>query len=473
MKWWKWFERENIPVIYCTLRDTPHATYKEFKDLCGTNVRHIFYWEKNNLKVYWNQTDLNVFTKNLFKNIHQGFIEKIAHEHKINSKKLIDFCENFEDINFSVLENKSILKYLENFEKLYSNLAIYTYIPVFAAFPLEDKLIPYLKSKTRSNFAECWQTLTQPEQRTWTAIHEEELLRISLIPDPNEQEKQLKAHIKKYRWLMLGYQFMEKPLDEKFFRKKLNKLKKNKFHVKSKSINYKKDLKTKKQQIITEYKIDKTHEILINSLSTLIGLKEFRDGIYTRSHFEFEFLLKEILSRNNIDFETGALLTIKEYKKLLKGEQIDLNDIKNRKNAFLWIFDPDEQYYTGIETTKKLNLEISENKIINTTNVIKGTIASRGYAKGIVRVIHNESEIEKVLEGDMLVTYMTKPSFLPAMKKASAFITDEGGITCHAAIVSRELKKPCIIGTKIATKVLKDGDLIEVNANEGIIKILK
>jgi pyruvate,water dikinase len=68
---------------------------------------------------------------------------------------------------------------------------------------------------------------------------------------------------------------------------------------------------------------------------------------------------------------------------------------------------------------------------------------------------------------------MTRPEYISAMKKAAAIVTDEGGITCHAAIVSRELKKPCIIGTKIATKVLKDGDLVEVDADKGIVKILE
>jgi pyruvate,water dikinase len=67
---------------------------------------------------------------------------------------------------------------------------------------------------------------------------------------------------------------------------------------------------------------------------------------------------------------------------------------------------------------------------------------------------------------------MTQPEFLPAMKKAVAIITDEGGLTCHAAIVARELKRPCIIGTKNATKILRDGDYVEVDANNGIIKIL-
>ena len=59
------------------------------------------------------------------------------------------------------------------------------------------------------------------------------------------------------------------------------------------------------------------------------------------------------------------------------------------------------------------------------------------------------------------------------MEKASAFVTDEGGMLCHAAIIAREMNKPCIVGTKSATKILKDGDLVEVDANAGIVKILK
>ena len=65
---------------------------------------------------------------------------------------------------------------------------------------------------------------------------------------------------------------------------------------------------------------------------------------------------------------------------------------------------------------------------------------------------------------------MTTPDFVPAMGKAAAIVTDEGGITCHAAIISRELGIPCIVGTRIATKVLRDDDYVEVNANHGIIK---
>ena len=75
-------------------------------------------------------------------------------------------------------------------------------------------------------------------------------------------------------------------------------------------------------------------------------------------------------------------------------------------------------------------------------------------------------------KGEILVTSMTTPEYIVAMEKSAAIITDEGGVLCHAAIVSREMNIPCVIGTKIATKVLKTGDLIEVDANNGLIKIL-
>ena len=99
-----------------------------------------------------------------------------------------------------------------------------------------------------------------------------------------------------------------------------------------------------------------------------------------------------------------------------------------------------------------------------------GTVAYRGSVQGTVRIVKDVSELNKVQAGDILVTQMTFPSFIPAMIRAAAFVTDEGGITCHAAIVAREMRKPCIIGTKIATQVLKDGDLVEVDAEKGIVR---
>lgn len=103
---------------------------------------------------------------------------------------------------------------------------------------------------------------------------------------------------------------------------------------------------------------------------------------------------------------------------------------------------------------------------------IEGTAASLGTAVGRARVCIKLEDIRRVQPGDILVTTMTRPEFVPAMKKAAAVVTDEGGLTSHAAIVSRELGIPCVIGTKRATKVLKTGMLVEVRANHGMVRII-
>lgn len=101
--------------------------------------------------------------------------------------------------------------------------------------------------------------------------------------------------------------------------------------------------------------------------------------------------------------------------------------------------------------------------------VLQGITASPGVTKGKVKIILGPSEVGKMEKGDILVTAMTNPLFVPAMEKAAAIVTDEGGITCHAAIVSRELGIPCVVGTKRATKVLGDGMEIVVDGKSGEI----
>ncbi len=106
-------------------------------------------------------------------------------------------------------------------------------------------------------------------------------------------------------------------------------------------------------------------------------------------------------------------------------------------------------------------------------NLIQGQTAYPGKVKGRVKIILNPRKVKNFNQGDILVTGMTRPEYLSLMKKSAGFITNEGGITCHAAILARELKKPCVIGTQVATKVLRDGMLVEVKANHGIVKIIK
>ena len=173
-----------------------------------------------------------------------------------------------------------------------------------------------------------------------------------------------------------------------------------------------------------------------------------------------------------IEHDSLQYLTSGEFRNFLSLQKLP-KKLKERKKFFLIeISHKGEKIFNKNEALSKIN-EIDINRKVGNVSEIKGQIAFRGIARGRVRVIRLVAEAKKIKEGDVLVASMTDPRYVPIMKKAAAIVTDEGGITCHAAIVARELKKPCIIGTKIATKVLKDGDLVEVDAEKGIVRILK
>ena len=101
---------------------------------------------------------------------------------------------------------------------------------------------------------------------------------------------------------------------------------------------------------------------------------------------------------------------------------------------------------------------------------LEGQVACLGKAKGYAKIINSVAEMKKMRKGDILFSIATNPDIVQVMKLAAAIVTDQGGITSHAAIVSRELGTPCVIGTKIGTKVFKDGDLVEVDANKGVVR---
>ena len=135
-----------------------------------------------------------------------------------------------------------------------------------------------------------------------------------------------------------------------------------------------------------------------------------------------------------------------------------------------WGFDKDTKEFYFLQsrpiTTLAGDKEEKEEKLIT---IVKGLPASPGIGRGKVKLIKDISEINKVNEGDVLVTAMTNPDMVPAMRKCAGVVTDEGGRTCHAAIVSRELQIPCIVGAKTATKTLKTGDTVTVDAVRGIV----
>ncbi|MEM1670504.1 MAG: pyruvate, water dikinase [Archaeoglobaceae archaeon] len=140
-----------------------------------------------------------------------------------------------------------------------------------------------------------------------------------------------------------------------------------------------------------------------------------------------------------------------------------------------WAIEGEEIYIVQSRPITTIK-EVKEEKtgiVDEGTILLKGLGASPGFAVGEVKIVKSEKDISKVKEGNVLVAVMTTPDMVPAMKRASAIVTDEGGMTCHAAIVSRELGVPAVVGTKNATKLLKDGMVVTVDGEKGIVYLGK
>lgn len=137
-----------------------------------------------------------------------------------------------------------------------------------------------------------------------------------------------------------------------------------------------------------------------------------------------------------------------------------------------WAIEKDKIYMVQSRPVTTIAITKSQKKEGKTTEsktILKGAAASFGKSSGPVKIIPEAKDIDQVKEGDILVTEMTTPDFVPAMKRAAAIITNTGGRTCHAAIVSRELGIPCVVGTGEATKKLKNGDIVTVDGGKGLI----
>ena len=115
------------------------------------------------------------------------------------------------------------------------------------------------------------------------------------------------------------------------------------------------------------------------------------------------------------------------------------------------------------------NLFLLQSRPITTLDENAGEAASPGLASGTVKVIKDLDELDKVQEGDVMVTTMTTPDMVPAMKRANGIVTDEGGVTCHAAIISRELGIPCVVGTGDATSTLEENAEVTADGKKGLV----
>ncbi|MEM2954570.1 MAG: phosphoenolpyruvate synthase [Candidatus Nanoarchaeia archaeon] len=184
----------------------------------------------------------------------------------------------------------------------------------------------------------------------------------------------------------------------------------------------------------------------------------------TRDPYTNQTIKKQLLSEKR----KAKVLTDDQIKQLWKLA-LDVEAHYQYPQDMEWAIENNRIYLVQTRPVTTLKKETMPEEKISGEPVLKGLGASPGIVSGPVRIIFSMAELNKIQKGDILVTTMTTPDFVPAMQKANAIITDHGGMTAHAAIVSREMGKPCVVGTKTATKNLKDGEIVTVDGDRGLI----
>jgi len=393
----------------------------------------------------------------------------------------------------SELEKKITRKTFKDFLEAYKNLSPSLYLTSAIGRHMSELLVDRLQkiypSVPKSEIDILISKITYPEKRTPLAESQLSLLQIGAELQKKELTikdikidpkiyKKFKEDIKKYS--VIPVNFNEDPWAEKEILEQLENLMKSDCGIEKEKIlkGIKEKIKESKE-VLAKIK-NKEIENIANSLKIGTFLNEYRKFIFCRASLAYRPLFQKIAEKYNIsDWRECGKFTPDEIISLYFDKKEEILDVlpkrdwagvmpSKNKNGYR-LLSPKEikLFLTEIETTIPSTQKTAE------VQEIKGTIANQGVVRGIAKVILGSSDFYKFNDNDIIVTTMTSVDFVPLMKRAAGFVTNEGGITCHASIVSRELNKPCIIGTKIATKVLRDGQLVEVDANKGIVRIIK
>lgn len=465
------------------------AMEHKFKKVFGVTHPNFMTFRQGMQFTHYQDRDDNKRLKHfLLKQCKTNQFSKNLLDSTINSaKKNIAFNRKLFHISLTKLSDRQLTKLFTDFTKHYLQLYPFFMITVSADY-LEEELFKELNEMHVSNPQETILKLTSSSLPTIINLEQEEFFNICI-----KIETLVKTHHQRFFWLPTTDESEPWPLN--YFREKIG----------LKDIDYNNDIqnlksirneiKKERTKVQKELNLSPYHKNITAMLRTFTWLR-----LYSRNIFNFILthskpLFEEIAKRANVTFETIKFSTPNEIINFLaKGIPLDtieqIKRIDARKEAVLFIFRNGKlsicsgnvaiQRFKQEVVSDELNAKRTDEKI-QKKNDIKGVVVSYGkdysntnhLIKGTTKIILTTKDGYKINKGDILVARNTNPNLIDAIMKAKAIITDEGGITCHAAIVSRELGKPCIVGTKIATKALKDGDVVEIDIENGKVKRLK
>ncbi len=183
-------------------------------------------------------------------------------------------------------------------------------------------------------------------------------------------------------------------------------------------------------------------------------------------------LFKEIAQRTGYSVDAVRDLLPKELTALLNGKSYPTSLVHARRRHAIVVYGPGRTFYTLVGRAADHMKQQHLNQGDRDASILHGRAASPGHVRGIARVVLNVSDFYKVKRGDILVCLNTSPEFMPVLRKVAGMIGEEGGLTAHVSVISRELGIPCVVNVVGATQVFKDGDRVEVDATKGIVRKL-
>lgn len=482
-----WMLAEDIPNINFNFCQIWLASFtNNLSKACGKNYREVISIHNGfDMKFYFQENDSAEFSKYVLNKIIKSpqFGKKINYEIINGSDKLKKYAIKLEPEFLSKLSDKELSRIFTDLDKIHTDLYSWGWLPNAVDMFQNDYTI-FLKQLLRKKINEnqinqSLINLTTSNKKSILQEEHESFLKLVDIAQTNREKLSIaiNKHLRKYFYLKYLWLGKDGVYDYDYYLNEISKFIKSKERANEllkKKKTYGGALKERKK-IIKQAKLNKKEIDLFDIYADFAVTKAYRRDAQIYWSYKMGFLLSELGKRLNLPKKLIYFLLPIEIEGLLNNKISTKKIIKELvERSKLMVYctaKGEERVIVGASALAIDKIFKKEEK--SDTKELIGQTACMGKVKGKVRIINSPSDMLKMKKGDILVSIATNPDIVASMKKAAAIITEQGGVTCHAAIVSRELGIPCIIGTKIATKVLKDGDLVEVDADRGVVKIIK
>lgn len=322
-------------------------------------------------------------------------------------------------------------------------------------------------------------TLTRQEERSILDLaHAYHLHKVPVEMTLDELQKtfsklhqQTRRHAEQFVWTYFGYCGPALTIEATFKKAKSLSVKSDLDVQRRKQAASLEHLRQKQQRFELDLKLDAEGAWAVHMARKSVHLKSIRKDAMVHCAYALDALIREVAKRTGMPLRLLRAAKSNEMEAVLDGT-LKADTLRQRNEHLVYLNSENSTELLMGKAAQTFARQQFKERNVPKEKQITGQCAQPGKAAGTARIIDKAEHMHKMNDGDILVSIATVPEIVPAMKKAAAIVTEIGGITSHAAIVSRELGVPCVIGTKVATKWLKDGDRIEVDATNGVVRKL-